>query len=188
MTGDDARPGPAPGIAPVIVVMGVSGCGKTTVGRLLAELLAIPFTDADGLHPPANIAKMSAGTPLDDDDRWSWLDAVGRELAGAAQRGSGGVIACSALKRRYRDVLRGWESSVFFAHLDGSRTVLERRLRARRGHFMPPGLLDSQLAALEPLTDGERGVTIRIDQAPGAAAAAIATAIATAIAAAIDPA
>lgn len=142
-----------------IVVMGVSGCGKTTIGALVADELGLPFTDGDSLHPLENIAKMAAGTPLDDDDRLPWLETVGRELAGSPD---GLVVACSALRRSYRDAIRAKAPHVLFLHLDGSREVLGSRLEGRSGHFMPAALLDSQLATLEPLGADEAGVVIDI--------------------------
>ncbi|WP_196780778.1 gluconokinase [Nocardioides sambongensis] len=145
---------------PLLVVMGVSGSGKSTVGAALAQRLCVPFTDADDLHPAANIAKMSAGTPLDDEDRRPWLAAVGRWLAG--HTATGGVVSCSALKRSYRDQLRDHARKAIFVHLDGSREVIARRQADRPGHFMPAGLLDSQFAALEPLGDDERGVVLDV--------------------------
>jgi carbohydrate kinase (thermoresistant glucokinase family) len=143
-----------------IVVMGVSGCGKSSVGIALAEALGARFIDGDDLHPEANKAKMGAGIPLDDSDRWPWLDLVGQELAA----GPATVIACSALKRAYRDRIRAAAPKTFFVHLDGSREILEQRLGDRTGHFMPATLLDSQLAILEPLGSDEAGVVIDIDQ------------------------
>ncbi|AIY01123.1 thermoresistant glucokinase family carbohydrate kinase [Arthrobacter sp. PAMC 25486] len=142
-----------------IVVMGVSGCGKTTIGALVAHELGLPFTDGDSLHPVANIAKMAAGIPLDDGDRAPWLEIVGRELAGSA---NGLVVACSALKRSYRDMIRAQAPDAVFLHLDGSREVLGSRLEGRSGHFMPTTLLDSQLATLEPLDADERCAVIDI--------------------------
>lgn len=139
--------------------MGVSGCGKTTIGALVAHELGLPFTDGDSLHPVENIAKMAAGTPLNDYDRAPWLETVGRELAGS---GNGLVVACSALKRGYRDAIRARAPGVLFLHLDGSREVLGSRLEGRSGHFMPTTLLDSQLATLEPLGPDERAVVIDI--------------------------
>lgn len=130
---------------PAVVISGVSGSGKSTIGALIAIELDVPFVDADSLHPVANIEKMAAGHPLDDDDRWPWLAAVGRNLAEA--RTAGMVIACSALKRDYRDAIRRESPEVIFVQLDGSREVLGSRLEGRSGHFMPPALLDSQLAA-----------------------------------------
>jgi gluconokinase len=142
-----------------IVVMGVSGSGKSTVGSVLAQRLGVPFVDADSLHPPANIAKMSAGQPLDDDDRYPWLERVGEWLAGHSD---GGVVSCSALKRKYRDQLRAHCPSAQFLHLSGSAKAIGARLAARTGHFMPAALLRSQLDALEPLGADEAGVTVDV--------------------------
>ncbi|MCR1786487.1 gluconokinase [Nocardioides carbamazepini] len=138
--------------------MGVSGSGKSTVGAAIARRIGVPFADADDLHPPGNIAKMSAGTPLDDADRLPWLQLVGRWLADHDE--SGGVISCSALRVAYRDVLRAHAPRVRFLHLQGTRESIARRLAGRAGHFMPPALLDSQLADLEPLAPGEAGTSI----------------------------
>ncbi len=143
-----------------IVVMGVSGSGKSTVGTALAQRLRVPFVDGDSLHPPANIATMAAGEPLDDDDRYPWLERVGEWLA---DQRDGGVVSCSALKRRYRDQLRAHCRQVQFLHLSGSAEVISRRLAARTGHFMPSALLRSQLDTLEPLGADEAGVTVDID-------------------------
>lgn len=145
-----------------IVVMGVSGVGKTTVGRGLATRFGVAFIDADDLHAPANIAKMAAGVALDDDDRWPWLDRVGAALAADP----GVVIACSALKRTYRDRLRISAPAVVFVHLDAPEERVAEQATARRGHFMPPALLGSQLAALEPLGSDEDGITVAVDAAP----------------------
>lgn len=142
-----------------IVVMGVSGCGKTTIGALVAHELGLPFTDGDSLHPVENIAKMAAGTPLNDDDRAPWLQVVGQELASSA---NGLVVACSALKRSYRDAIRAQAPDAVFLHLDGTREVLSSRLEGRSGHFMPTTLLDSQLATLEALEADEAAVVIDI--------------------------
>ena len=148
-----------------IVVMGVSGCGKSSVGIALAETLGARFIDGDDLHPAANKAKMSAGIPLDDEDRWPWLDLVSKALAEPAPAGSTGtVIACSALKRSYRERILAGAPNTFFIHLDGSREILQQRLGNRTGHFMPATLLDSQLATLEPLDSDEPGAVIDIDQ------------------------
>lgn len=137
--------------------MGVSGCGKTTFGEALAGRLNLPFIEGDRLHPAANVAKMSAGTPLTDDDRWPWLDQVGVALAA---RGSA-VASCSALRRAYRDRLRGAAGPALrFICLVLPRAELELRMRERRGHFMPPALLDSQLATFEPPTTGEDDVLV----------------------------
>ncbi|MEW1808152.1 gluconokinase [Pseudarthrobacter sp. NPDC080039] len=150
---------PAPA-RPRVVVMGVSGCGKTTIGDLVARELGVPFLDGDSLHPVANVAKMAAGTPLTDEDRWPWLGIVGGELAAA---GDGGlVLACSALKRSYRDAIREHAPDTIFLHLNGSKKVLAQRLEGRSGHFMPPALLDSQLATLEALDTDENGAVVDI--------------------------
>lgn len=145
---------------PCIVVMGVSGVGKTTVARLLAERLGVPGAEADDFHPPANIAKMSAGIPLDDADRQPWLESIGRWLAQCDAEGTGGVVTCSALKRSYRDTLRAASPDVFFLHLTADRALIADRIGHRSGHFMPASLLDSQLATLEPLGPDERGTTL----------------------------
>ncbi|KUI22399.1 gluconokinase [Mycobacterium sp. GA-2829] len=144
-----------------IVVMGVSGSGKSTVGAALAQRLRVPFADADDFHPPANIAKMTAGQPLDDDDRHPWLEAIGTWLA---DHSDGGVMSCSALKVRYRDQLRTHCPTVEFLHLAGAVEVIARRQASRPGHFMPASLLASQFATLEPLTPEERGLAIDVDQ------------------------
>ncbi|KLI08101.1 gluconate kinase [Mycolicibacterium conceptionense] len=144
-----------------IVVMGVSGSGKSTVGAALAQRLRVPFADGDDFHPAANIAKMSAGHALDDDDRYPWLEAIGEWLA---DHRDGGVMSCSALKRKYRDQLRRHCRNVIFLHLSGSAEVIRRRQASRPGHFMPAALLDSQFATLEPLGTDESGVAIEVDQ------------------------
>ena len=146
---------------PPLVVMGVSGSGKSTVGAAIAQRLRVPFADADDFHPPANIEKMSAGEPLDDHDRHPWLEAIGEWLA---QHPEGAVMSCSALKRHYRDQLRQHLDSVTFLHLQGSRDVIARRQASRPGHFMPASLLSSQFATLEPLAPDEGGVVIDVDQ------------------------
>jgi len=149
-----------------VVVMGVSGSGKSTVGRALADALSAPFADADALHSAANVAKMASGTPLTDADRWPWLEAVGAWLA--SQPG-GGVVACSALRRTYRDALRARAPGTRFVHLVADPDVLASRMAARRerdGHFMAPGLLASQLADLEPLGADEDGMTIDVTAIP----------------------
>ncbi|MEU1282374.1 gluconokinase [Streptomyces sp. NPDC005805] len=148
----------------VVVVMGVAGTGKTTVGPLLAAALGVPYAEGDDFHPPANIAKMSAGTPLDDEDRRPWLDAIG---AWAHERaGLGGVVSSSALKRDYRDRLRAAAPDAVFLHLTGDRELIERRMSQRRGHFMPTALLDSQFATLQPLGDDEAGVAVDVTGTP----------------------
>jgi len=144
-----------------IIVMVVSGSGKSTVGAALAQRLGVPFADADDFHPPANIAKMTAGIPLDDDDRYPWLDLIGRWLA--ERRNEGGVMSCSALKRKYRDQLRSHCAETEFVHLSGSPEVIAARQASRPGHFMPASLMASQFATLEPLHPDERGVTLDVD-------------------------
>ncbi|RXZ72623.1 gluconokinase [Agromyces albus] len=139
--------------------MGVSGSGKTTIGRLLAEGLGAAFVDADDLHPDTNRAKMSAGVPLTDDDRWPWLESVGRVIRDETLAG-GSIVACSALKRAYRDrIAAAADDDVSFIHLTGSTATISARMQERPGHFMPPALLTSQLETLEPLEPQERGAT-----------------------------
>ncbi|SDS52626.1 gluconate kinase, SKI family [Nocardioides scoriae] len=153
----DARTAP-----PLVVVMGVSGSGKSTVGAALAQRLGVPYADADDFHPEANIAKMTAGQALDDHDRGPWLDAVGAWLRDHGE--SGGVMSCSALKRSYRDQLRAHAPRAELVHLHGTREVIARRQASRPGHFMPASLLDSQFATLEPLGEDEAGQVIDVDQ------------------------
>lgn len=145
-----------------IVVMGVSGVGKTTVGIELARRLGIDFIDADDLHSAENIAKMSAGVPLVDDDRWPWLDRVGAVLAGDPSS----VVACSALRRVYRDRLRTVAPHTLFVHLAAAPERVALQAEAREDHFMPPALLRSQIATLEPLQGDESGLTVVVDAAP----------------------
>lgn len=154
-----ARAAPT-GRPPCVVVMGVSGVGKSTVAGELARRLGVPFSEADTFHSDANIAKMSAGIPLTDADRRTWLQTVGRWLHDRAEAGTGGVVSCSALRRGYRDTLREACPAAFFVHLTSDHDTLERRMGARGGHFMPKALLDSQLAALEPLQPDEQGGTV----------------------------
>lgn len=151
--------------APLVCVMGVSAAGKSTVGAALAAALGVPFADADDLHPDANRAKMASGAPLTDEDRWPWLDTVGARLHGA--RSTGLVIACSALRRVYRDRIRAAAPDVVFVHLNGSRDLLAARARARTDHFMPAALLDSQIATLEPLDDDEPGLVADVGMPVG---------------------
>lgn len=155
MSADGTEPRP-----PCVVVAGVAGAGKSTVGRLLAERLGVPFADGDDFHPPADIAKMSAGKPLDDADRLPWLEFIGRWLHEADTVGTGAVVACSALRRRYRDILAAACPDAAFLLLTAPRELLAARLGGRTDHFMPSSLLDSQLAALEPLEPDERGAEL----------------------------
>ncbi|KQR54949.1 hypothetical protein ASF88_04955 [Leifsonia sp. Leaf336] len=156
--------------------MGVSGSGKSTVGRAVADAFDASFVDGDDLHPAVNVAKMTAGIPLTDADREPWLRAVGRTLAdgahGADGSGGGIVVACSALKRSYRDLIRSEAPGTVFAELDGTRELLQERM-IRPGHFMPASLLDSQLATLEPLQPDEAGLRLDIAAQPAELVAAI---------------
>jgi carbohydrate kinase (thermoresistant glucokinase family) len=146
-----------------IVVMGVSGSGKSTVGRALAAALGLPFIEGDELHPPRNVARMAAGTPLTDADRQGWLQAVAGRLAAAAEPGA--VASCSALKRSYRDLLRAGVPGLRFVYLHGDAAVLAARMRARAGHYMPPSLLQSQLDTLEPPQPDEAAIGVDITAA-----------------------
>ena len=149
----------------VVVVMGVAGTGKTTIGSLLAARLGVPYAEGDDFHPQANITKMAAGIPLGDEDRWPWLDAIGAWAHG--REGLGGVVSSSALKRSYRDRLRAAAPGIVFVHLTGDRQLVADRMAHRRGHFMPTALLDSQFATLQPLQADERGVAVDVSGAPG---------------------
>lgn len=146
----------------IVLVMGVSGSGKTSVGEALAEQLACDFLEGDDMHPPANRRKMAAGLPLNDDDRWPWLDAISLKIRENHLHGENLVVACSALKQIYRQRLRQGVMDLRIVHLVGSRDLLADRLDARIGHFMPPSLLDSQLATLEPPAPEETAITIDI--------------------------
>jgi gluconokinase len=145
-----------------VVVMGVTGSGKTTVGQLLAERLGVSYAEADSFHPPANIVKMAAGQALDDDDRYPWLAAVAGWIAarGANGAGTGGVVSCSALKARYRDMLRAADPNVWFLHLAVDPDVIAERVAGRIGHFMPVSLVASQFEALEALRADEAGMVV----------------------------
>lgn len=143
--------------------MGVCGCGKSTLGRSLAEALGVPYIEGDELHPPANVALMAAGTPLTDADRAGWLDSIGARLAEAERQGRGAVVACSALKRIYRDRLRAAAPTLRLVHLHGDPALLAARMAQRTGHYMPPTLLPSQLQTLE-MPDPEEAA-VRLDSA-----------------------
>lgn len=147
--------------APLVVIMGVSGSGKSTTGVLIADRLGVPFIDADALHPLDNVRKMAAGTPLEDADRWPWLALVGKALANASETGL--VMACSALKRVYREAILAEAPEVRFVLLHGTRDVLSRRMEGRTDHFMPTSLLDSQFALLEELDADEPGFVVDVD-------------------------
>jgi carbohydrate kinase (thermoresistant glucokinase family) len=150
------------------VVMGVCGCGKSEIGRSLAVALDVRFLEGDAFHSAANVAKMAAGTPLDDSDRADWLLRLQAEIAAARASGEGMVLACSALKKRYRDVLRAADPGLRFAHLTGDRSLIADRMQARTAHYMPTSLLDSQLRDLEPLAAGEAGIALDVRLTPPA--------------------
>jgi gluconokinase len=143
--------------------MGVAGSGKTTIGEKLAERLGWPFEDGDRFHPKANVEKMSAGHPLTDEDRWPWLQAIADEIDRVGKQAAHVVIGCSALKRSYRDVLVHGRDDVRIVYLDGTQELIARRLAARKGHFMPPSLLESQFRTLEVPGPDEHAITVSID-------------------------
>jgi len=149
---------------PVLVIMGVSGCGKTTIAQLLSQQFGWEYAEGDAMHPQVNVDKMASGHPLTDEDRWPWLQVVAGWIRGKVEAGEPGIVTCSALKRSYRDVLRG--ENVVFVYLKGSRELIARRLAERHGHFMPPALLDSQFATLEEPGPDERAVTVEITGEP----------------------
>lgn len=155
-----------PGLPVRWVVMGVSGSGKSTVGKLLASRLHAEYVEGDDYHPQSSIAKMAAGRPLTDEDRREWLLRLRERIRQSRLDGTPLVLACSALKRRYRDMLRAADGGLVFVHLDGDRKLIAARLQGRKGHFMPPALLDSQLRDLEPLQSDERGCRLDIREAP----------------------
>jgi len=150
----------------ILLVMGVSGSGKTTVAETLAAELSVEFLEGDKLHPRANVEKMKSGTPLTDDDRWPWLGAIAAKIDEWRAEGKAGVITCSALKRSYRDILIGSRPRVRLVYLQGSHELVHRRMAARRGHFMPVGLLDSQFATLQEPGPDERPIVADIGGAP----------------------
>jgi carbohydrate kinase (thermoresistant glucokinase family) len=163
------------GRQPILVVMGVSGSGKSTVAALLAGQLGWDFLEGDDLHPEANVEKMASGTPLTDDDRWPWLDTVSSWIIEHAMADVPGIITCSALKRKYRDVLR--EQNVIFVHLVGTKQLLGARMSARLDHFMPTTLLDSQLDTLESLGADEQGLLVDASRSPAEGAASVVKAL-----------
>jgi carbohydrate kinase (thermoresistant glucokinase family) len=150
----------------ILVVMGVSGSGKTTVAEKLAAALGVEFLEGDKFHPPSNVEKMKSGTPLTDEDRWPWLRAIAAKIDEWRAEGKGGVITCSALKRTYRDILIGNRPQVRVVYLKGSHALIHQRMAARRGHFMPVGLLDSQFATLQEPGPDERPIVTDIGGTP----------------------
>ena len=151
-----------------LIVMGVSGVGKSTVAEGVAARTGWPFRDGDGFHPPENVEKMRSGTPLTDTDRWPWLDAIAAWIDELRRAGGHGIVACSALKHAYRDRLRAGHGDVRFVFLDAPKPVIEARIKARKNHYMPPSLLDSQLATLERPTAEEGALTVSVEPAPEA--------------------
>jgi gluconokinase len=144
----------------VVIVMGVSGSGKSTVAKGLSTVLGWEFAEGDAFHPEANVEKMHGGTPLTDEDRWPWLEAIGAWISEKESRGESAVVTCSALRRAYRDLLREGRPHVRFLHVTAAADVIRDRMEHRPGHYMPPSLLPSQLATLEPLQADEPGVVI----------------------------
>lgn len=161
----------------VLVVMGVSASGKTAVAEALAARLGWRFLEGDSVHPPANVAKMHAGTPLTDADRRPWLDAIARWIGERLDAGEGGIVTCSALKRAYRERLAAGRAGVRFVYLHGDRALLASRIAARKGHFMPASLLDSQLATLEPPGADENAISVDVTPKPDRIAAEIVAAL-----------
>jgi gluconokinase len=159
----------------ILVVMGVSGVGKTTIGQLLSQRLAWPLLDADDFHPPGNIEKMRSGTPLTDEDRWPWLDRLNRVLREKDSNGESALLACSALKQRYRDRLADGLKDLRWVYLKGSFELIEARMKARKGHYMKAGLLESQFATLEEPADA---ITAEISAEPAAIVDAVEAALA----------
>jgi gluconokinase len=150
----------------VIVVMGVSGSGKTTVARGIADVMGWEFAEGDDFHPRANVEKMAGGHPLTDEDRWPWLRLIGDWISTKESRGESAVVTCSALRRVYRDLLREGRPHVRFCHVSAPSELIQHRMEERKGHYMPPSLLPSQLATLEPLEDDEPGVVVTTEGSP----------------------
>jgi len=155
-----------PTTAPIILLTGVSGSGKTTIGALLAGQLGWPYAEADDFHPPENVAKMAAGQPLDDEDRWPWLENLGRWIDARRAAGESAVVTSSALKRRYRDVLRKGRPEMRVVYLKGSPELIASRLVARHGHFFQASMLDTQFADLQPPEPDEDVLTVPVDGTP----------------------
>lgn len=159
-------PATAPGLPRRVVVMGVSGCGKSTVGAAAAAHMGWRFVEGDSLHPPENVAKMAAGQALDDEDRAGWLDTLAAQLAQARRAGQGLVVSCSALKRAYRDRLRGGDPDTLFVYLAGEQSLIASRMAARQHEYMPASLLQSQFATLQPPEPDEQALRLSILDAP----------------------
>jgi carbohydrate kinase (thermoresistant glucokinase family) len=168
-----SQPNPSPPSPTIVVVMGVSGSGKTTVATRLAAALGCRFREGDDLHPPANVEKMHSGTPLTDADRLPWLGRIAEEIDGWRAGGCSGVLTCSALKRSYRAIIVGDRPEVALVYLKGSRELVQRRMAARRGHFMPASLLDSQFATLQEPAPDEHPIVVDIGGEPDEIAAGI---------------
>lgn len=160
-----------------LVVMGVSGSGKSTVGSALARALGWDFRDGDAFHPAANVEKMRSGAPLTDADRWPWLDAIAAHVTALEAVGGHVVIACSALRRAYRERLRASGARLTFVYLDGSFALIDARMKARTGHFMPASLLESQFATLEPPAADEAAIRVAVDGEPAAIVDAVLAAL-----------
>jgi gluconokinase len=158
-TADDTSPISPPG-PDVVIVMGVSGSGKTTVAKGISTVMGWEFAEGDAFHSDANVAKMRSGQPLTDDDRWPWLESIGNWISGKEKAGESAVVTCSALRRVYRDLLRKDRPHVRFLHVEAPSQVIQDRMEHRAGHYMPPSLLPSQLATLEPLEADEPGVSV----------------------------
>jgi gluconokinase len=171
------KPESLPTAPSVLIVMGVSGSGKTTIGTKLAARLGWPYLDGDDFHPQSNIDKMHAGHPLTDDDRWPWLRAIAERIDELRAAGQHAVITCSALKRAYRDVLIGGRADVRLVYLDGDKELIKQRLANRHGHFMPPALLDSQFKALEVPSSDEHPISVSIAPKPDEIVGAIVAAL-----------
>ncbi|WP_458094652.1 gluconokinase [Roseomonas sp. WA12] len=161
------------GAPTVLVIMGVAGCGKTTAAIELANTMGWTYQEGDSLHPPENVEKMRGGTPLTDEDRWPWLGAIAGVIDAWLAEGTSAVLTCSALKRVYRDIIIGDRPGVRLVYIQGDRTLLQERLAGRRGHYMPPSLLDSQLATLEEPAPEENPIVVSARHAPQEIVAAI---------------
>lgn len=157
----------------VLVIMGVSGCGKTTIAQLLSRRLGWDYRDGDEFHPQANVDKMRSGIPLTDDDRWPWLRAIAAWIDGKRRAGENGIVTCSALKKSYRDILIGPRETVGLIYLKGDEDLIARRLARRKDHFMPKGLLHSQFQTLEEPGPDEQPITVSIEPTPEEIVAAI---------------